>query len=904
MPTDKKRLYLIDGSAIAYRAYFAFIRNPLINSKGENTSAVFGFVNSVYKIIKDEKPDYLAIIFDTKAPTFRHKMYDDYKSTRAKMPDDMVLQLPRIHEAIKALNIFEYEQEGFEADDILVTLADQAVAEGLEVRIVTGDKDLFQAVNDHIKILAPQRGSEPPLLMDKEAVKNKIGVYPERVIDFLSLTGDSSDNIPGIPGVGPKTALNLLGQFGDLDTILEKADEIKAKGIRQKVLDNKEGALLSRTLVTIDRNVPLDFKNDDMAVREPDFKKCYDLFTDLEFFNLLKDIMGEAHEPIGPKSQIKSNYKRIKSTGDLKRLVNKLSQVKELAIDTETDSLISLRANLVGISLCAKAGEAFYIPVGHTEGAEKNLPANDVRKILQPLLKSPKVQKTGQNIKYDLQVLGRAGYEINPVSFDTMLASYVINPSARGHDLSTLALDNFNHTMIPITDLIGSGKNQKSFATVEPDKATEYAAEDADFTYRLRGVFASKIEELKLAGLYYDIEIPLISVLSRIEEAGVRIDLDYLESLSHKMEGDIKSIVAGIYEMAGYEFNINSTQQMSKLLFEEKGLPKGRKTSKKTGYSTDQRVLEDLAEIDPLPRAVLEYRQLSKLKSTYVDALPRLINPETGRLHTSFNQSVAATGRLSSSDPNLQNIPVRTETGREIRKAFIPRDENYSLLVADYSQIELRILAHISEDKGLISAFKKGEDIHSRTAAEVYGVAIKNVTGEQRRAAKTANFAVIYGVSAYGLSQQTELNLGESKQFIDTYFERYPGIRKYMDEMIQTAREKGFVTTLSGRRRYLPEINSRNFQRRQFAERIAINSPIQGTAADMIKIAMIRIDSDIAKMKSKMILQVHDELVFDAYNDELEELQKIVQTRMSKAIRMKVPLIVDMGVGPNWLEAK
>ena len=899
-----KTLFLVDGMAIAYRAYFAFIRNPLINSRGENTSAAYGFVNSLAKIIKDERPDFLVVVFDTKAPTFRHRQYEAYKATRMKMPDDMVAQLPRIHQAIEALQIPEIAMDGYEADDVIATIAASATDAGMNVYVVSSDKDLFQLVNDQVQMYVPQKGSEPPLKMDREAVKGKLGVYPEKVIDFLALTGDSSDNIPGIPGIGPKTALALLEQFGDFDTVLAKAESIAAKGVRGKVLENKETALLSRELVTIDRHVPVPFTLDQFVRREPDLPRCKELFAELEFFNLLKELFGEYQAQPAQRKAAEAEYVRVASLEQLQTLVDELSQAKEFAFDTETDSLNPLAARLVGIALSARAGRAYYIPVGHVERPELNLPKDKVLQILRPLLTDGKYQKIAQNFKYDLQVLEHEGVHVAPISFDTMLASYVLNPSAVGHGLDNLAMEHFGHRMTPISDLIGSGKRQRSFATVDPETATRYSAEDADYTYRLRGVFAPKIEELKLARLYYDIELPLIPVLSRMEQAGVKVDTAYLAVLSRQMLADMDRIAEGIYAMAGDRFNINSTQQLSKILFEQLRLPTKGKTAKKTGFSTDVRVLEELAKVHPLPRGVLEYRQLNKLKSTYVDTLPALANPATGRVHTSFNQAVTATGRLSSSDPNLQNIPVRTETGREIRKAFVPSDENYSLLVADYSQIELRILAHYADDSGLIAAFKAGEDIHTRTAAEVFGVPLDRVTADQRRAAKTANFAIIYGVSAYGLSQQTEMNVTASRDFIDTYFERYPGIKRYIDATIALARQDGYVTTLSGRRRYLPDIKSSNFQSRQFAERTAINTPIQGTAADMIKLAMIDIDKDLAGMKSKMVLQVHDELVFDAANDELENLTRLVRSRMSQAIKLKVPLVVDIGVGANWLEAK
>ncbi|HHI03062.1 MAG TPA: DNA polymerase I, partial [candidate division Zixibacteria bacterium] len=610
---------------------------------------------------------------------------------------------------------------------------------------------------------------------------------------------------------------------------------------------------------------------------------------------------NEASKPQNTKKEVE--YICVDTIPKLKKMLAEFRDVREVAIDTETTSINALEADLVGISFCAKAGKAYYLPLGHDD-PKRNLPQKEVSEPISKLLTDKSIQKFGQNIKYDLEVLHRAGYDIDPISFDTMLASYVISPSGRRHGLNSLAFEYFNYRMQPISDLIGTGKKQKTFNTVDVDRAVFYAAEDADYTYRLRSVLAPKIDELKLHNLYYNIEVPLIRVLATMEEEGVKVDADYLGKMSREMEGQINKITTDIYTEAGREFNINSTQQLSKILFEDLKLPTRGKTAKKTGYSTDVKVLEELAEIHDLPKLILEYRQLSKLKSTYIDAIPKLINKETGRVHTSFNQTIAATGRLSSTEPNLQNIPIRTEIGRQIRKAFIPRDENHLLLVADYSQVELRILAHITNDKTLINAFRNNEDIHARTAAEVYGADINNITPQMRRAAKTANFAIIYGVSAYGLSQQTELDPGQSKDFIETYLARYPGIKEYMDDSIKFARENGYVKTLLNRIRYLPEINSRNFQARKFAERIAINTPIQGTAADMIKVAMITIHKKMKNMKSKMILQVHDELVFDMHNEESKKLQKIVRDGMEKAIKLKVPVVADIGVGPNWLEAK
>ncbi|UCG61874.1 MAG: DNA polymerase I [Candidatus Zixiibacteriota bacterium] len=907
MTPAKKNVYLVDGSALFYRAYFAFIRNPLINSKGENTSATFGFVNSLFKIINDEKPDFIAVAFDTPQPTFRHEMYGEYKSTRAKMPDELVEQLPRIRQAVEALNIPSFELEGYEADDIIGTMARVAERQGHKVWCVTGDKDFFQLVSPSIGIYNPRGSSGEPDKYGPEEVKDKFGVYPERVIDKLALMGDTSDNVPGVPGIGPKTADALLEQFGTLDKILTGYDSIKARGTRTKIAENIDSAKLSRELVIIRTDVPLEFEMKDIQAREPNFELAKKLFLELEFNRLLKQLLPDSDAAqVADKEPTTSDarYTQVKDLDQLKSLLEELLKAKEVAVDTETTSLDPLEAKLVGISLCDRARESHYIPLAHTVDSEQNLPLKPALKEIKKLFENKKVQKFGQNIKYDLHVLRNCGIDIEPIGFDTMLAAYVLDPSARDKSLNFLAMKHFDYQMQPISDLIGSGRNQTTFDTVPIDKATFYAAEDADFTYRLRGKFAPLIDQFEMNNLYYNIELPLVRVLADMEREGIRVDTDFLGKLSEKMQGKLDKLIKEIFKIAGTEFNINSTQQLSHILFEKLNLPTKGKTAKKTGYSTDVKVLEELAELHPFPKLILDYRQLTKLTNTYIDAIPKLVRPATGRVHTSFNQTIAATGRLSSTDPNLQNIPVRTEEGREIRKAFIPRDRDHVLLVADYSQIELRILAHYSDDKSLIKAFRGMEDIHARTAAEVYGVDIKKVTPEMRRAAKTANFAVIYGVSAFGLSQQSELTLDESREFIDTYFERYPGIREYMDTMKQTARDTGYVTTLFNRRRYLPEIHSKNFNVRQFAERIAINTPIQGTAADMIKVAMIKIHKKMKGMRSKMVLQVHDELIFDTHKEELDGLKKVVSEGMEKAIKLKVPVVIDLGVGDNWLDAK
>ncbi|MEW6050939.1 MAG: DNA polymerase I [Candidatus Zixiibacteriota bacterium] len=907
MTTGKKRrIYLIDGSAVFYRAYFALIRNPLINSKGEDTSATFGFVNSLLKILRDENPDAVAVVFDSKHPTFRHERYPEYKSTRAKMPEELVAQLPRIHAAVEALNLPKFELKGFEADDIIGTLARAAERAGYEVWCVTGDKDYFQLVSDQIKIYNPKKVSEAPERMGRDEVKAKFGVYPELVIDKLALMGDSSDNVPGVPGVGPKSADILLEQFGSLEAILSRHAEIKAKGLREKIAANIESAMLSKELVTIDTNVPIPF---DLAAldRKPiNYEATKKLFLELEFSNLLKQIGVESASIASEQgvSTAEADYRTVTSLDELRQLIEALSAAREIAVDTETTSVDALQAKLVGVSLSSKAGSGYYIPLGHTQDSSQNLPVAEAISLLKKLLENPDVQKVGQNVKYDYEVLHRHGIDITPVSFDTMLASYVLNPSGRQHSLDFLALKHLDHQMQPITDLIGSGKGQKTFDSVGVKAATYYSSEDADYTFRLRGILAPQIDQFELNNLYYNVELPLIKVLATMEEAGVRVDESFLATLSGEMENRLHELTREIFKIAGGEFNINSTQQLSHILFDKLGLKPRGKTAKKTGYSTDVSVLEELAKLHPFPALILQYRQVGKLKNTYVDAIPRMINSETGRVHTSFNQTIAATGRLSSTDPNLQNIPVRTEEGREIRKAFIPRDTEHVLLSADYSQVELRILAHYADDRGLIEAFKRGEDIHSRTAAEVFGVDIEEVTSAQRRVAKTCNFAIIYGVTAYGLTQQTQMTVSEAQQFIDTYLARYPGIKTYMESTKESAREKGYVTTMFNRRRYLPEINDKNFAVRQFAERTAINTPIQGTAADIIKVAMLHIHEKLAKLHTKMVLQVHDELVFDVYKGELDEVRELVRDGMEKAVKLKVPLVADISVGDNWLEAK
>ena len=926
--SKKKRLFLIDGSALAYRSYFAFIRNPLINSKGENTSAVFGFTNSILKILKDENPDYIAVVFDTKAPTFRHEIFKDYKSTRAKMPSEMVDQLPRIREVSEGMNLPILEVDGFEADDLMGTLAKKAKAEELEVVLVTGDKDFLQLVDEDIKVLNPKRGGEEPELLDKRGVEEKFGVPPEKVIEVLALMGDASDNIPGIPGIGEKTAVELIKEFGDMEKVLANADKVKRKNIQKSLKEHPDLARLSRRLVIIDTDVPFELDLKKLKRENFNLPKLKELFKELEFTKLLQDISSL-------ETKEKLDYKIIESEKELEELILDLEKVGEFAIDTETSSLNPIDAELVGISISYKENETFYIPVGHyvrsplsfdrvyperSEWAqdksavrsEKNLDLSVVIKKFKKILEDEKIRKIGHNLKFDLEIVRRYGIELKGIHFDTMIASYLINPSFRQHNLNYLALEHLDHKMIPISDLIGTGKKQRSFAEVPIKDACLYSCEDADFTLRLKEVFVPKLSLLSLEKLFFEVELPLVEVLAEMEMVGVSIDTPHLKKMSSELSRQLDDLTQKIFDLAGKEFNINSTQQVGKILFEDLKLSPVRKTEKKTGESTDIGVLEILAKEHPLPRLLLDYRQLSKLKSTYIDALPVLVNKRTGRIHTSFNQTVTATGRLSSSDPNLQNIPIRTDLGKQIRKAFVPRNSEYLLISADYSQVELRILAHFSQDRTLMDAFKKGEDIHKRTASEVFGVPIEKVTQEERAVAKTTNFSIIYGVSAFGLSQSTGMTLQESAMFIDIYFKRYPRVKSYIDEMIEVARKQGFVTTLLGRRRYIPEINSSNRQKREFAERIAINTPIQGSAADLIKVVMIDIAKELSEgsasggkdKKSKMILQVHDELVFEVSKDELDFVKEMVKDKMENTIQLDVPIKVDINMGENWLEAK
>lgn len=890
-------LILIDGSALAYRSYFALIRNPLINSKGENTSAVFGFTNSLIKLLETVKPDYIACVFDTPVPTFRHDIYAEYKSTRAKMPEDLVDSLPWIKEIVEAFQIPLIEMPGFEADDVIGTLAVKAEAMGLEVGIFTGDKDYYQLVTDKIRILHPKTFE----WQGPDFVAEKTGVPPEKMIDYLALMGDSSDNIPGIPGVGEKTAAELIREFGGLEKVLESAGSIKKKKIAEAVASSADLARLSYKLATIDKNVDIDFDPEKFRFKPYDSERLRALFKKFEFKQLMDRF--DSLEKVGVLEVKKTaGYHRVGSIDELGKILKRAEEAGEYSIDTETTSLDPMQARLVGISLAVTEGEAYYLPVGHEESG-LNLPLDETLDSVGRLLKGNS-RAIGHNLKFDRQVFRNHSLEMKEPYFDTMLASYVLDPGRRSHALANLAEEFLGYRMQPISELIGKGAKQISFARVPVDKATFYSAEDADIALRLKKIFQSKLEMQSLDRLFFELEMKLLPVLGDMERTGVAIDLEVLDRLSVEYSQKMQSIEDKIYEHVGFKFNLNSPAQLRQVLFQRLNLQSGRRTAKGGEKSTEMGVLEKLALIHPVPKLVLEYRQLAKLKSTYIDALPKLVNPETNRVHTSFNQTVTATGRLSSSDPNLQNIPIRTEEGKEIRRAFVA-PSGYSIMSADYSQIELRLMAHFAGDQALIESFRRGEDIHRRTAAEVYGVKIEDVTDSMRRSAKTANFAIIYGVTAYGLSRQAEFGVKDAQEYIDAYFERYPGVKRYMEEIKAFAREKGYVETLLKRRRYLPDINSKSRQAREFAERTAINTPIQGTAADLIKLAMIRIADNLARdnKQSKMILQVHDELVFEQKKDERDYLRGMVKKEMEGALELSVPITVDIGEGDNWFEA-
>ncbi|WP_431125784.1 DNA polymerase I [Flagellimonas flava] len=944
--SDQKRLFLLDAYALIFRGYYALLKNPRINSKGMDTSAIMGFVNSLFDVIKREKPDHLAVCFDKGGSVERTELFEDYKANRDETPDAIRIAVPYIQDILRAMNIPVVVLEGYEADDIIGTLAKQAEKEDYKVFMVTPDKDFGQLVSENIFMYRPARMGNGIEIWGIPEVQKRFGVQrPEQVIDYLGMMGDASDNIPGLPGVGDKTAKKFLAEYDSLEGLLANTDQLKGK-MKEKVEANAELGRLSRKLAEIKTDCDVTFNADDYEMSEPDGNKVQQIFDELEFRRLkeqfIKIFSGEAEapaaesptqgKPTAPKPQAAGSgqfslfgadpsaapatikdansrntisdvshlYQSIVPGLGLQIFMEKLMQQASVCFDTETTSLNPLEAELVGIAFSWEAKKGFYVPI-----PEERENAMEILETLRPFFESEAIEKVGQNLKYDIKVMKNYGIEVKGKLFDTMLAHYLINPDMR-HNMDVLAETYLNYTPVSITELIGKkGKNQLSMRQVPLDKQTEYASEDADITLQLAEHFRPELAEAKTDELFENIEVPLLRVLADMETEGINLDKGFLNNLSEELDKDIKSLEQKIYEAAGEQFNIASPKQLGEILFEKMKLVDKPKKTKTGQYSTAEDVLSYLAKDHEIIQNVLDFRGLTKLKSTYVDALPNEVQQHSGRVHTDYMQTVAATGRLSSNNPNLQNIPIRTERGRQVRKAFIPRDENYTLLAADYSQIELRIIAALSEEDTMIEAFKNGEDIHASTASRVFNVPIEEVTREQRGNAKTVNFGIIYGVSAFGLSNQTDLSRTEAKELIETYYKTYPKLRNYMGDQVDFARDNGYVQTVLGRRRYLKDINAGNQVVRGAAERNAVNAPIQGSAADIIKIAMINIHKKLTEggFKTKMLLQVHDELVFDAYKPELEEVKKLIKTEMENAYELAVPLDVEMGLGDNWLEA-
>ena len=918
-------LILVDGSSYLYRAYHAF--PPLTNSAGQPTGAMYGVLNMLRSLIMQYEPSHVAVVFDAKGKTFRDELFEAYKSHRPPMPDDLREQIAPLHDMVVAMGMPLLSVSGVEADDVIGTLAKQAAAEGRAVLISTGDKDMAQLVTPDITLINTMNNT----ILGPEEVETKYGVPPSLIIDYLALMGDSSDNIPGVPGVGEKTAQALLQGLGSLDNIYADLDKIAglsfrgAKTLAPKMETNKEMAYLSYTLATIKTDVELDCTWDSLALTEPDLDKLHALFTQYEFKRWISDlenggwlakkstrstpskaaVTGAVQTPAATPEISSENYETILDEEALNRWAQILREAGEFAFDTETDSLDNLSARLVGMSFAAKAGHAAYVPIGHDYlDAPDQLLTEQVLRVMKPILEDEKIRKIGQNLKFDRGIMENYGVELRGIAFDTMLESYVLNSVAGRHDMDSLADRHLNYKTTTFEDIAGKGKKQLTFNQIPLEEAANYAAEDADITLLLHQALYPQLEaEKSLLHVYQDIEMPLVPVLSRMERTGVLIDANVLAAQSVELTARLDELEKQAFAIAGEEFNLSSPKQLQTILFEKLNLPVVKKTPG-GAPSTNEEVLEELADNHELPRVILEHRSLSKLKTTYTDKLPLMVDPKTRRVHTSYHQAVTATGRLSSRDPNLQNIPVRTDEGRRIRQAFIARD-GYCIMAADYSQIELRIMAHLSQDKGLLKAFAEGKDIHRATAAEVFGVPLDEVTTDQRRSAKAINFGLIYGMSAFGLARQLGIPRGEAQRYMDLYFERYPGVLEYMARTREHAAEKGYVETLEGRRLWLPEINSRNGMRRKAAEREAINAPMQGTAADIIKKAMIAVDDWLQKenIDALMIMQVHDELVFEVRKEQQAEMAEKIRGLMEAAMKLDVPLKVEAGVGANWDEA-
>ena len=934
MSDQKKELFLLDAFALIFRAYFAFARNPRVTSKGVDTSAIYGFLLALFDVLQKKNPSHVAVVFDLPKPTKRHEIFPEYKANRNETPEAIKIAVPYIKKILDGLNIPALGVEGYEADDVIGTLAKKAEMEGYTTYMMTPDKDFGQLVSENIFMFRPGRSGNPPEVWGEKEVCEKFGIERvEQVIDFLGMMGDAVDNIPGLPGVGQKTAQKLLAQYGSLEKTLENADEIKGK-LGEKIRDNKEQGILSKHLATIMLDAPIEFDADNLLRGDLDSDIIRPLFEELEFRSLSRKLMvddssskkeTEVKQPIvsngsgqgdlfaAPANPVSSEvsgfkdlsntdhyYQLIEDIDDVKALCRKLCEQVEVCFDTETTSLNAVAAELVGIAFSFAKGKAYYINI-----PSEKLRAIEILQYLTPFFENENIIKIGQNIKYDIEVLMNYDITVKGELFDTMLAHYLIQPDMR-HNMDVLAETYLSYKTQSIEELIGKkGKKQGSMRGVDPSKVVEYAGEDADITLQLKEFFAPKLKEDKVWELYRNIETPLINVLADMEHKGVKVNESGLKIYSEELHKELLELDASIKELAGVDFLISSPKQLGEVLFDKLKLVEKPKKTKSGQYATGEDILVSLKGKHEIIDKILSFREIGKLKSTYVDALPREINPNTGRIHTSFNQAVAATGRLSSNNPNLQNIPIRSERGKKIRAMFIPSDSDHVLLAADYSQIELRIIASISKDKAMIEAFNAGEDIHTATAARVFGIKSKDVTREQRSHAKTVNFGIIYGVSAFGLSNQTSLSRKEAKELIESYFESYPGIKSYIDSQVISARENGYVETLMGRKRYLKDINSANAVVRGHAERNAMNAPIQGSAADIIKLAMINVHAAMAEkgFSSSMILQVHDELVFDARLDELDALKELIKDKMESAVKLDVPLIADLGTGNNWLEA-
>lgn len=928
---NQKRLFLLDAYALIFRGYYAFIKNPRINSKGLNTSAIMGFMNSLLEVIRKEKPNYLAVCFDKGGSQERFSIFPEYKANRDETPEAIRIAIPYIHKILDAMQIPIIEKEGYEADDIIGTLAKQAEQEGYTTFMVTPDKDYGQLVSENIFMYKPARGGKDIEIWGVEEVKQNFGVNsPEQVIDLLGMMGDAVDNIPGFPGVGEKTAQKLIQEFGSIENLLQNTDKLKGK-LRENIENNAEKGLLSKRLARIILDVPVTFHKENFALSSPKMEEIIPIFEELEFRTMLGTLQKAFQQVntsnteynlfnISENSQniqlslfdnpetsqyktikdIEHSYYLIENKEDSYKLVSELLLQKEVCFDTETTSLNELEAELVGMAFSWETHKGYYVLFPESKELTQ-----EILEIFRPFFENSSITKIGQNLKYDIKVLAKYNIQVLGNLFDTMIAHYLLNPDAK-HNMDILSENYLHYSPISIETLIGKkGKGQLSMRQVPPQEQKEYAVEDTDVTLQLKNIFEQQLQKYNAEKLFSQIESPLVQVLADMELEGIRIDVPFLKSLSDDIEKDIFSLQQAVYEQAGEIFNLSSPKQLGDILFEKLKLISKPKKTKTGQYATSEEILSELAPKHKIVANVLEYRQLQKLQSTYIDALPKEVNSTTGRVHTTYMQAVTATGRLSSNNPNLQNIPIRTERGQQIRKAFVPRNEDYTLLSADYSQIELRVIAALSGEKNMIEAFLQNQDIHRSTAAKVFNVDIQSVTREQRSHAKTVNFGIIYGVSAFGLSNQTELSRSESKELIDTYYQTYPQLKVFIDKQIHFARENGYVETILGRRRYLPDINSRNQVVRGAAERNAVNAPIQGSAADIIKIAMINIYNLLKdnKLKTKMLLQVHDELIFDVPKNELDFVKPLIKKTMEEAYQFAVPLVVDLGVGKNWLEA-